>query len=85
MMQTDRSISTCAPIAETHNLEELQSCAVPTSAGLVPISNFVTFEHAPRSGTITRVDQRRVITIEGRMWHRMCLLTIQVVALSAAI
>ncbi len=40
---------------------------MPTSAGLVPISNFVTFQPAPRSGTITRIDQRRVISIEANV------------------
>ncbi|MCD1637035.1 efflux RND transporter permease subunit [Martelella mediterranea] len=54
------------PAAE-RTLEELQSLRVPTSAGLVPISNFVTFEPSPRTGTIKRVDQRRVTTIESNV------------------
>ncbi|MFG6511110.1 efflux RND transporter permease subunit, partial [Sulfitobacter sp. M23905] len=49
--------------SDERTLEELQSLRVPTSAGLVPISNFVTFEPSPRTGTITRVDQERVVTI----------------------
>ena len=53
--------------AGERTLEELQSLRVPTSAGLVPISNFVTFEPSPRSSTITRVDQARVITIEANV------------------
>lgn len=65
-------------------LEELQSLRVPTSAGLVPISNFVTFAPSPRSGTITRVDQRRVITIESNVAPGV-LVNDQVVALQAAI
>jgi len=65
-------------------LEELQSLRVPTSAGLVPISNFVTFEPAPRTGTITRVDQQRVITIEANVAPGL-LVNDQVVALQAAI
>ena len=44
-------------------LAELESLRVPTSAGLVPISNFVSFNPAPRSGVITRIDQERVITV----------------------
>ena len=65
-------------------LEELQSLRVPTSAGLVPISNFVTFQPSPRSGTITRVDQRRVITIEANVAPGV-LVNDQVTALQAAI
>ena len=65
-------------------LEQLQSLRVPTSAGLVPISNFVTFEPAPRSGTITRVDQRRVITIEANVASGV-LVNDQVIALQSAI
>ncbi|WP_324754314.1 efflux RND transporter permease subunit [Roseovarius sp. Pro17] len=65
-------------------LEELQSLRVPTSAGLVPISNFVTFEPSPRSGTITRVDQRRVITIEANVAPGV-LVNDQVVALQSSI
>ncbi|WP_099827416.1 efflux RND transporter permease subunit [Oceaniglobus indicus] len=70
--------------ADERTLEELQSLRVPTSAGLVPISNFVTFEPAPRSGTITRVDQRRVITIEANVAPGV-LVNDQVVALQSAI
>lgn len=70
--------------SQERTLEELQSLRVPTSAGLVPISNFVTFEPAPRSGTITRVDQRRVITIEANVAPNV-LVNDQVVALQAAI
>ncbi|HDY95184.1 hypothetical protein LCGC14_0105920 [marine sediment metagenome] len=70
--------------SQERTLEELQSLRVPTSAGLVPISNFVTFEPAPRSGTITRVDQRRVITIEANVAPNV-LVNDQVVALQAVI
>ncbi len=70
--------------AEERTLEELQSLRVPTSSGLVPISNFVTFTPSPRSGTITRVDQRRVITIEANVAPNV-LVNDQVVALQLAI
>ncbi|WCR11551.1 efflux RND transporter permease subunit [Paracoccus stylophorae] len=70
--------------ADERTLEELQSLRVPTSAGLVPISNFVTFAPSPRSGTITRVDQRRVITIEANVAPGV-LVNDQVVALQSAI
>ncbi len=46
-------------------LAELEALRVPTDAGLVPISNFVSFSPAPRSGVITRIDQERVITISA--------------------
>ena len=70
--------------ANERTLEELQSLRVPTSAGLVPISNFVTFEPSPRSGTITRVDQSRVISIEANVAPGV-LVNDQIVALQAAI
>ncbi len=51
--------------AENRTLEELEALRVPTSVGLVPISNFVSFEPAPRSGVITRINQARVLTISA--------------------
>ncbi|MFP4273452.1 MAG: efflux RND transporter permease subunit [Paracoccaceae bacterium] len=50
---------------EARSLEELRSLRVPTEAGLVPISNFVSFEPVPRTGTIRRTDQQRVLTISS--------------------
>ena len=49
------------------SLAELGSLRVPTSAGLVPISNFVTFEAVDRVGTLRRIDERRVIAIEANV------------------
>ncbi len=51
--------------AGDRTLAELEGLRVPTSAGLVPISNFVSFDPAPRSGVITRIDQARVISISA--------------------
>lgn len=51
--------------AGDRTLAELEALRVPTNAGLVPISNFVSFNPAPRSGTITRIDQERVISISA--------------------
>ncbi len=48
-------------------LEDLESLRVPTDAGLVPITNFVTFEPTARTGTITRIDQARVARIEANV------------------
>jgi multidrug efflux pump len=53
--------------AQDRTLEELESLRVPTNTGLVPIANFVTFEAAPRTGTINRVDQERVVSIEANV------------------
>ncbi|MBM9595705.1 efflux RND transporter permease subunit [Roseitranquillus sediminis] len=52
---------------ENRTLQELESLRIPTSAGLVPISNFVSFEPSPRTGRIQRIDQRRVLTIEANV------------------
>lgn len=52
---------------EDRSLAELGNLRVPTSAGLVPISNFVTFAPSERTGTIRRVDERRVVTIEANV------------------
>ena len=48
-------------------LENLRSLRVPTSAGLVPVENFVEVMPSPRSGTIRRTDQTRVTVIEANV------------------
>ncbi|MFT5648736.1 MAG: multidrug efflux pump [Yoonia sp.] len=53
--------------SQDRTLEELESLRVPTSTGLVPIANFVTFEPTPRTGTINRIDQERVVSIESNV------------------
>lgn len=65
-------------------LAELEGLRVPTSAGLVPITNFVSFEPAPRSGTIRRVDQERVTTISANVAPGL-LVNDQIVALRSAL
>ncbi|MEL6690676.1 MAG: efflux RND transporter permease subunit, partial [Pseudomonadota bacterium] len=52
---------------QERSLAELGNLRVPTSSGLVPISNFVSFEPTERVGTITRIDERRVVTIEANL------------------
>jgi multidrug efflux pump len=47
------------------NLGQLDQLRVPTAKGMVPISNFVTIKPAPKQGTLTRVDARRVITLQA--------------------
>ena len=53
--------------SQDRTLEELESLRVPTNAGLIPITNFVSFEPAPRSGTIDRIDGKRVISINSNV------------------
>ncbi|MEL6572941.1 MAG: efflux RND transporter permease subunit [Pseudomonadota bacterium] len=70
--------------AVDRTLAELESLRVPTSAGLVPISNFVSFEPAPRSGLITRIDQARVIEITADVAPDL-LVNDQIVAIQEAV
>ena len=70
--------------SEDRTLEELESLRVPTNSGLVPISNFVTFEPSPRTGTINRVDQNRVVTIDSNVSPDV-LVNDQIVALRTAL
>jgi multidrug efflux pump len=67
---------------EERSLAELGNLRVPTSAGLVPISNLVTFEPSERTGVIRREDQKRVTTIEANVAPGI-LVNDQVVALTA--
>lgn len=68
--------------SKDRTLEELESLRVPTSAGLVPISNFVTFTPVPRTGNIQRIDQDRVISIDSNVAPGL-LVNDQVLALTA--
>lgn len=47
------------------NLGQLDQLRVSTANGMIPISNFVTLTPAPKSGTLTRVDTHRVITLQA--------------------
>jgi multidrug efflux pump len=51
--------------ADQRNLERLEYLRLNTPSGLVPIRNFVELEPAPRTGTITRIDGVRAVTIEA--------------------
>ncbi len=46
-------------------LEQLKHIRVQSNAGRVPISNFVELTPKPKTGTISRTDSRRVITIKS--------------------
>ena len=50
---------------EERHLDELGRLRVQTHRGLVPISNFVSLEPAPKTGTIHRSDARRAVTIDA--------------------
>ena len=69
---------------EERSLAELSGLRVPTSSGLVPISNFVTFEPSDRTGVIRRIDEKRVLTIESNVAPGV-LVNDQVTALTAAL
>ena len=57
-------IRTRFPKRERH-LDELGKLRIQTHRGLVPISNFVSLEPAPKTGTIHRSDAKRAITIDA--------------------
>ncbi|MXQ09750.1 MMPL family transporter [Alphaproteobacteria bacterium GH1-50] len=69
---------------EERSLAELVNLRVPTAAGLVPVSNFVTFEPSERVGTIRRVDESRVVTIEANVGPGV-LVADQIAALRSAL
>ncbi|MEF2550893.1 efflux RND transporter permease subunit [Aurantimonas sp. A2-1-M11] len=70
--------------AGDRTLERLQDLRIPTSQGLVPIRNFVSFEPAPRVGTIIRIDQRRVMAVEADVVEGL-LVNNQIVSLRQAL
>jgi len=69
---------------EERSLSELAGLRVPTTSGLVPISNFVTFTPSERTGVIRRIDEKRVTTIEANVAPGV-LVNDQVVALTTAL
>ena len=50
---------------ESRHLDAIGEIRVPTRRGMVPVTNFVTLEPAPRTGTIERVDGDRTITVSA--------------------
>jgi len=46
-------------------LDQFERFSIQTSKGLVPLSNFVSMEPGQKTGTIKRVDGKRVITIQA--------------------
>ena len=66
------------------SLEQLDQLTVPTASGQVPITNFVRFDPAPKTGTIERVDAERVMTVEADVAEGL-LVDTQVQKLQAAL
>ena len=69
---------------DERSLAELGNLRVPTSAGLVPISNFVTFAPTERVGIVRREDERRIVTIEANVSPGI-LVNDQIAVLQAAL
>ena len=52
------------PASDRH-LGQLDQLRISTAAGMIPIRNFVTIKPAPKSGSITRVNAHRTITLKA--------------------
>ncbi len=51
--------------SDRRSLDQLMQLRVPTRRGQVPIGNFVSFQAVPRTGTLNRVDARRVLSVRA--------------------
>ena len=69
---------------QERSLAELGNLRVPTTSGLVPIANFVSFAPTERVGTIRRIDELRVVTVEANLAPGV-LLNDQIAQLTAAL
>jgi len=54
------------PLGE-RKLNQLNQLRVPTNNGMVPISNFVTLEPAPKTGVVNRVNTQRAVTLQANI------------------
>ena len=52
------------PASDRH-LGQLDQLRISTATGMIPIRNFVTIQPAPKSGSITRVNSHRTITLKA--------------------
>ncbi len=65
---TDKSVDILVRFPENRrSLDELDELTVNTSAGAVPIGNFVTRTAAPKVGLINRVAGQRVVTVTANV------------------
>ncbi|HXH02500.1 MAG TPA: efflux RND transporter permease subunit [Candidatus Competibacteraceae bacterium] len=69
---------------DTRSLDRLDQLRAPTDNGMVPIGNFVRFEPAPKTGTLTRIDSQRAMTLKADVAEGV-LVDNQVKALRAAL
>lgn len=51
--------------SDKRNLDQLMQLQLRTESGMVPMSNFVELQPAPKTGVLNRVDSRRVVTIQA--------------------
>ena len=54
------------PLGE-RKLDQLDQLRVPTRNGMVPVSNFVTLEPAPKTGIVNRVNTQRAVTVQANV------------------
>lgn len=47
------------------SLEQLNQLTIPTTNGQIPVSNFIRFETSQKTGSISRIDGSRSLTIEA--------------------
>ena len=52
---------------DDRSIDQLDRLRVPTREGAVPITNFVSRQAVPRTGTINRTDGRRVLKVEAEV------------------
>lgn len=50
---------------DRRTLEEFERFRIQTQRGMVPISNFISLKPAPKTGTISRVDGERALTLQA--------------------
>jgi len=50
---------------DSRSLERLMQLTIPTASGLIPISNFISFETSQKTSVINRIDGSRSLTIQA--------------------
>jgi multidrug efflux pump len=65
---TDEEIDVVIRYPESYrSLEQLDRIKMETASGMIPISNFVDRTAQPKTGTITRIEQRQAITVKAEV------------------
>ena len=52
---------------DQRTISQLDQLRMETASGTVPLSNFVTREPAPTTGTLNRIDARRTVTVQANI------------------